>query len=99
MQDLTQKYLAVANLVPTSQSEGGEVHDNHLAMTAPGSQPVSVPMPDEQLQEKLPLAVDVIKNTPVIPVSDAPGKPRPAAAGSTGSWTTTFEAPGTWKEL
>jgi hypothetical protein len=58
MEDLTGQQPA--NLVPSSQSEGGECHDNGLAMTAPGSQPISVPSPDDpgQPHEKLPMAVD-----------------------------------------
>lgn len=43
MDDLTGRYPQA--LVPTSQSDGGEVHDNSLAMTAPGSEPVSAPAP------------------------------------------------------
>lgn len=45
-----------AYLVPTSQSTGGEVHDNSLAMTAPGSQPISAPAANAgQAPENLPL--------------------------------------------
>jgi hypothetical protein len=56
MQDLSGQHLAA--LVPTSQSSGGEVHDNSAAMTAPGSPPVSAPAPGAgQSPEVLPLPV------------------------------------------
>jgi hypothetical protein len=101
MQDLTQQYEPVANLVPTSQSEGGEVHDNALAMTAPGSQPISVPAPGDpgQPHSHLPMPID---SNPAgsIPVSNAPNKPRVLAGREgAGQWTTIFEHPASaWKE-
>jgi hypothetical protein len=56
MQDLSGQHLAA--LVPTSQSSGGEVHDNSLAMSAPGSPPISAPAPGAgQSPEVLPLPV------------------------------------------
>jgi hypothetical protein len=66
-----QRLSNPAYLVPTSQSSGGEVHDNALAMTAPGS-PGVTPAP-VGLVETLPLPVD---SGGQIPVSDQSGRIR-----------------------
>lgn len=99
MIDLTQKYLAVANLVPSAMSAGGEIHANTLAMTAPGSQAISSPMPDDpgQPHESLPMPVDT--NQVPIPVSNAPKKPRAGAVPGGPPWSMTYETSGTWKEI
>jgi hypothetical protein len=53
VQDLSGR---VPGLVPTSMSNGGEVHDNSLAMALPGSVPVSAPAPGAgQSPETIPL--------------------------------------------
>lgn len=53
MQDLTGKFPQA--LVPSAMSAGGEVHDTSLALTAPGSQPVSGPLPSQLGPETLPM--------------------------------------------
>jgi hypothetical protein len=74
MQDLTNDAQTgkKAYLVPSSMSEGGEVHfdPGNVQMTAPGSQPVSAPAPQwpGQAPETLPLPVDSLGTDP-IPVS------------------------------
>ena len=76
------------DMCPTSQSSGGEVHDNSAAMAPPGSTPVT-PMP-VGLVETLPLPVDqapdaVIPNRPRDPGSGQFASSGPA---ETGPWVT-----------
>ena len=56
-------------MVTDSMSSGGEVHSS-LAMSAPGSRPIT-PMPDPALMQDLPLPVD---SGPAIPVSNEAGR-------------------------
>ncbi len=51
MEDLTGQDPAL--YVPSSMSEGGELHDARLAQTAPGSQPISAPEPGDFTNENL----------------------------------------------
>jgi len=56
MQNLTGDPRFPAALAPTSMSNGGEVHDNSLAMALAGSTPVSAPAPGAgQSPETIPL--------------------------------------------
>jgi hypothetical protein len=63
-------------LVPTSMSEGGEIHDNSLAMAGPGSTPVSAPSASVIPPETLPL--------PVMPPAQAPVNPQAGRYGAAG---------------
>jgi hypothetical protein len=86
MQDLTHdaKTGVKAYLVPSSMSEGGEIHfdTGRIQMTAPGSQPISAPAAQwpGQNPEVLPLP-DLSLPDREIPVSYPGDNPRPAVAG------------------
>jgi hypothetical protein len=92
-----------AYLSPSSMSAGGEQVDTHnLDMSAPGSQPVSGPLPSQVGPPRMPLGCDdpAKASGPQIPVSNAPGKPAAPAAGSgfRDAWTSAGESGGGWKE-
>ena len=97
MQDLTQQFIGIAKLVPTSQEGGNMVQKNlsEAAMTAPGSQPAS-PNPGPYI----PLDLGPDSEKPQMPVSHPGNKPRvPAGTSPGGQWADINKAPGVlWKQ-
>lgn len=70
-QDLSNVLGNPIPLAPTSQSEGGEIHDNTKAYSLPGSVPVSAPSASIIPPETLPL--------PQVPGGQIPlSSPRPS---------------------
>ena len=108
MQDLTHdaKTGAKAYLVPSSMSEGGEIHYDpaNIQMTAPGSQPVSAPSEKwpGQNPETIPLPIDAITNPNPIPVSYPGDQEKPAVAQPANAGNGRFgltPAGAVWKKL
>ena len=84
-------------LVPSSMSAGGEWHSNDLAMTAPGSQPITaLPV---GLDESLPLPVNSGPQVPVNPQRDrVTGNAAPG--GGDGGWMTFGDDGGSpWRQM
>lgn len=68
--------LAAKSLAVTSQAGGNMMSSNHLAMTAPGSEPVD-PLPDRREQGD----PEITMSGPEIPVGTS-GKPQARGSGS-----------------